>query len=115
MVKTCAGCVDVSTCVKDQRAKSLGCKYHLECNALLIREEKSPLNTCVECKNMVCIKDGRICKKVEKLLPKPRGGGHSKEQSHPPDKIEILYHNTIYKRCGSRRMPNITQDGWDED
>ena len=108
MVKTCTGCVDFSTCVKDQRAKSAGCKYHLEQNAYLTREEEEPLNTCATCKQMRCLTDGIICKKVEKLLPRPRSGGHRGEFSS--DKVEILYQLAKEKESGWRKRPIFSSD-----
>ena len=89
MEKTCAGCVDFSTCAKDQRVKSLGCKYYLEQNSHLTEEEEAPLRKCTECKHRTCIKSGKLCTTVEKMLPKARTGGHSKEFSS--DKVEILH------------------------
>jgi hypothetical protein len=113
MVKTCAGCVDFSTCVKDQRAKSLSCKFKLEQNSYLTKEESAPLQKCSTCKDMTCLKDGKVCKTVEKLLPKPRSGGHSKEFS--TDNIEGVWLMHKNKECGGRVHPKIYGHEWDED
>jgi len=114
MVKTCAGCVDFSTCVKDQRAKSLGCKYYLEQNSYLTKEEVAPLNHCVACKKMVCIETGRICKVVEKLLPKTTTGRiNSKEFS--TDNVEILHQLHKERESGWRKKPHILDDKREED
>ena len=107
MIKSCTDCVDVSTCVKDQRAKAAGCKYYLKQNAYLTKEEEEPLNTCATCKQMRCLTDGVICKKVEKLLPKPRSGGHSKEFSS--DKVEILYQLHKERESGWRKQQIIPE------
>jgi len=37
-------------------------------NAFLSKQEEAPLKTCVNCKDRPCIKTGKICKEVEKLL-----------------------------------------------
>ena len=108
MVKTCAGCVDFSTCVKDQRAKEFGCKFRLEQNSFLTKEEESPLRKCSECKDMVCVKSGKICVAVEKLLPKPRSGGHRNEFAS--DKVEILYQLQKEKESGWRKKPHIQNE-----
>lgn len=108
MVKSCAGCVDVSTCMKDQRAKSTGCKFRLEMNGHLTEKEVAPLNKCTTCKDMICIKDGKICKAVEKLLPKPRSGGHRKE--FPTDNIEQVYYNFKSRENGWRVEPVIYEN-----
>lgn len=108
MVKTCTGCVDFSTCAKDQRAKLAGCKYHLEQNAYLTKEEEAPLNTCVTCKQMRCLTDGVICKKVEKLLPKPRSGGNTGE--FPTDNIEQVWVKHVERESGWRKKPHIQDE-----
>jgi hypothetical protein len=94
--------------MKDQRASKLGCKYHLEQNDYLTEEEEAPLNHCVKCKEMVCVNTGQICKVVEKLLPKPRSGGHSKEFSS--DKVEILYQLHKEKESGWRKKNHIIDE-----
>jgi len=105
MDKTCTGCVDVSTCMKDQRAKSTGCKLKLEMNSYLSEEEEAPLKTCATCTDMTCLKDGKICKTVEKMLPKPRSGGHRKE--FPTDNIEGVWVASKERESGWRVKPMI--------
>lgn len=113
MEKSCAGCVDLSTCVKDQRAKSLGCKYHLEQNAFLTKEEEAPLKLCAVCKHPTCIRSGKLCRKVERLLPKIRSGGHSKE--FPSDNVEILYQLHKEKESGWRKKPHLISEDYEGD
>jgi hypothetical protein len=113
MVKTCAGCVDFSTCVKDQRATRIGCKFYLEQNARLTNKEEAPLRKCTECKHRTCTKSGKLCTTVEKMLPKLRSGGHSKEFSS--DKVEILYQLHRERESGGRKKPHILNEKWDED
>jgi hypothetical protein len=105
MVKTCAGCVDVSTCVKDQRAKGKGCKFYLEQNSFLSKKE--PIQLCSKCKHPTCVKSGKLCRKVERLLPKLTSGRiNSKEFS--TDNIEMVYNAFKGKESGWRKkMPEI--------
>jgi hypothetical protein len=103
-MEKCPGCVDFSTCVKDQRAKELGCKFRLEQNGYLTKKEEAPLRKCSTCKDMTCLKDGIICKAVEKLLPKPRSGGHRNE--FPTDNIEGVWLMKKAKECGHRKYPH---------
>lgn len=42
----------------------------MESNAFLSKEEEAPLKTCLICATRECIKSGKICKDVEKLLRK---------------------------------------------
>lgn len=110
---SCFVCRDNVTCKRDERATDTGCEfYEIQQNAFLTKEEEAPLNHCVECKNMVCVKTGIICRAVEKLLPKPRSGGHPKEFSS--DKVEILHQLHKERESGRRKKPHIQPDGWDE-
>jgi hypothetical protein len=111
MVKTCVGCVDFSTCVKDQRAKLEGCKFRLEQNSVLTKEEEAPLDACTKCKQRRCLTDGVICKKVEKLLVKISSGRiNSKEFS--TDKVEILYQLHKERESGWRKKPITSSEDW---
>lgn len=56
----------------------------------LTPQEQAPLTACQKCQDRPCIKTGKICNEVEALLPKPRSGGHRKEFSCDPHKIEGL-------------------------
>ena len=40
----------------------------MESNAFLSKEEQAPLTACQKCKDRPCIKTGKICDEVEKLL-----------------------------------------------
>ena len=113
-MEKCPGCVDFSTCVKDQRAKSAGCKHYLGQNSYLTKKEDAPLDACTKCKQRRCLIDGVICKKVEKLLVKISSGRiNSKEFS--TDQVEILYQLNKEKECGWRKKPTIQPEKWDED
>ncbi len=107
-MEKCPGCVDFSTCVKDQRAKELGCKFRLEQNGYLSEKEVAPLRKCSTCKNMTCLSDGKICKAVEKILPKPRSGGNRGEFS--TDNVEILHQLVKERESGWRKKPHIQDE-----
>jgi len=109
MVKTCAGCVDVSTCMKDQRASDRGCKYYAEQNEFLSKAEEAPLKLCSVCKNPVCISSGKLCKIVEKLLPKITSGRiNSKEFS--TDNIEAVHQAFTSRESGWRKVQKLSDD-----
>jgi hypothetical protein len=112
-MEKCPGCVDFSTCVKDQRAKELGCKFRLEQNGYLTEKEEAPLRKCSTCKHMTCLSDGKICKAVERILPKPRSGGNRKEFS--TDNIEGVWLGKKAKECGHRVQPKIFGHDWGDD
>jgi len=52
----------------------------MEANAFLSKQEEAPLKTCVSCKDRPCIKTGKICDEVEKLL-KPLSVGRRNWQT----------------------------------
>ena len=80
----------------------------MESNSFLSAEEEKPLTTCKECQTQECIKTGKVCNKVEALLPKPRSGGHRKEFS--TDNIEGVYNYMREKETGMRKRPVHWQD-----
>lgn len=112
-MEKCPGCVDFSTCVKDQKAKELGCKFRLEQNGYLTEKEEAPLIKCSTCKHMTCLSDGKICKAVERILPKPRSGGNRREFS--TDNIEGVWLMKKEKECGHRVHPKIFGHDWGDD
>ena len=66
--------------------------------------EEKPLNTCKDCNAQECIKTGKICKIVEKLLPKVRSGGHRKESCRSND---LLDHITTEMKLDGVWRPNL--------
>jgi hypothetical protein len=62
---------------------------------------------------MTCLSDGKICKAVERILPKPRSGGNRKEFS--TDNIEGVWLGKKVKECGHRVQPKIFGHDWGDD
>jgi len=80
----------------------------MSASIFLRKEEEKPLNTCKNCKDQPCIKTGKICEKVEKLLPKPSSGRLRGEHSFDPDYLEITAAKRAFKlKFGGRKQPNI--------
>ncbi len=59
-------------------------------NSFLSKEEEKPLNTCKECKTQPCIKTGKICDKVEKLLKKETIGRRNWLTYHTNDLLDDI-------------------------
>ena len=79
----------------------------MEANAFLSKEEEAPLKTCVNCKDQPCIKTGKICDKVEALLPKPFGGINGKKiKFYDPIILEDMATKRAFKlKFGARKNP----------
>lgn len=84
----------------------------MEANAFLTKEEEAPLKTCVSCKDQPCIKTGKICDEVEKLLPKPQGGKRNKERHYDPIILERMANDRAFKYWGfaGKKKTNYTED-----
>jgi hypothetical protein len=73
----------------------------------LSKEEEKPLTICQKCKDRVCINTGKICSKIEALLPKLRTGGNHKE--FPTGNIEAVYNKMKERESGWRKHPVIDE------
>jgi len=67
-------------------------------------------SSCKECPEYKNCKE--ICPELEKILPKPRSGGHRKEFA--TDKIEEVYAHKNAKERGKQKSPCIYNDNWEK-
>ena len=76
-------------------------------NDFLTPEEEKPLIACSQCVAQECIKTGKICDKVEALLPKPFGGINGKKiKFYDPIILEDMATKRAFKlKFGARKNP----------
>jgi len=69
----------------------------------------SDTSFCLSCDKKPECKE--ICPELEKILPKPRSGGHRKEFPCDPQKIEGLANKRAFElRYGKKRGVKIAED-----
>jgi len=84
----------------------------------LTPKEEAPLNTCKECIDQPCIKTGKVCKDIEKLLSKLQSDNgysdrHIRRKEIPYDSIEIeniATQRAMELKYGKRRSKYFLQD-----
>lgn len=91
-------------------------------NSYLSKEEESPLDSCKACKEQPCIKTGKICDKVEKLLKKITTGRRNWQTTIDPAMLETYTQTnlslisgknkkgkteSLYVSKGGRKTPHI--------
>jgi hypothetical protein len=68
--------------------------------------QEPPKKTCQKCKDQTCLKTGKPCDEIEKLLPKPTTGHGRKEHSFDPYVLDYMSGEQACKiKFGKRKEP----------
>lgn len=75
-------------------------------NAFLSKEEEKPFITCKDCKTQECIKTGKICQSVEKLLKKVTVGRRNWQTITDPFLLERYNSDNLVLLRGKNKKGN---------